>query len=218
MVGLGVLALAGLAALGGKDYVVERNLLPALVPLAAVVALGLGAGRARFAGVLLAVALCAYWLAFDVYVTQTPNLQRPDYRGVASALGPARVPRAIVSWRLAGDPLRWYLDDGALRWFGGGEAVREVDLVGKPIVAEHAANLPPEFRPAGVVRMDRLTIARYVSPRPVQLWKHELDALKTGYGTDTIVLDGPPASRATLGEHARTAPSHELAAARAEAG
>jgi mannosyltransferase len=218
VVGLGVLALAGLAALGGKDYVVERNLLPALVPLVAVVALGLGAGRAHLAGALVAAALCAFWLAFDVYVTQTPNLQRPDYRGVASALGPAKVPRAIVSWRLAGDPLRWYLDDGALRWFGGGEAVREVDLVGKPTVATNAANLPPEFRPAGVVRMDRLTIARYVSSRPVHLWKNELDALKTGYGTDTIVLDGPLASRATLGEHARTAPSHALAAARAEAG
>jgi mannosyltransferase len=217
-VGLGVLALAGAAALIGKDYVVERNLLPALVPLAAVVALGLGAVRARFAGVLVAVALCAYWLAFDIHVTQTPNLQRPDYRGVASALGPARVPRAIVSWRLAGDPLRWYLDDGAMRWYGGGERVREVDLVGKRVIAEGAANLPPEFRPVGVTQMDRLTIARYVSPRPVMLWKDELDTLRTGYGVDTIVLDGPPGSRLALGENARTAPSHELAAARAVAG
>ncbi|HEY2478255.1 MAG TPA: glycosyltransferase family 39 protein [Solirubrobacterales bacterium] len=217
-VGLGVLALAGAAALVGKDYVVERNLLPALAPLAAVVALGLGAARARLAGVLVAVALCAYSLAFDIYVTQTPNLQRPDYRGVAAALGPPRVPRAIVSWRLAGDPLRWYLDDGAMRWYGGGERVREVDLVGKLTVAEHLANLPPEFRPAGVVRLNRLTIARYISSRPVLLWMHELDALKTGYGVDAIVLDGPPASRLTLGENAKTAPTHEIAVARAEAG
>ncbi len=218
VVGLGVLALAGAAALVGKDYVVERNLLPALVPLAAVVALGLGAVRARLVGVLLAVALCAYWLAFDVYVTQTPNLQRPDYRGVAKTLGPARVPRAIVSWRLAGDPLRWYLDDGAMRWFGGGEAVREVDLVGKRNVAERPANLPPVFRLAGVERMQRLTIARYVSSTPVLLWMHELDALQTGYAVNTIVLDGPPATRRTLGERARTAPSHAVSARRAEEG
>ncbi|MBN9623076.1 MAG: hypothetical protein J0H06_09000, partial [Actinobacteria bacterium] len=158
----------------------------------------------------------AYFLAFDIHVTQTPNLQRPEYRAVAGALGPARVPRAIVSWRLAGDPLRWYLDDGAMRWFGGGERVREVDLVGKPRSAERPANLPRAFRPAGVVRMDRLTISRYISSRPVLLWMHELDALKTGYGADTVVLDGPPASRLTLGEYARTAPSHELAVARAE--
>ena len=78
--------------------------------------------------------------------------------------------------------------------------------------------MPPEFRPAGVVRLNRLTIARYISSRPVLLWMHELDALKTGYGVDTIVLDGPPASRLTLGENARTAPAHEVAVARAEAG
>jgi mannosyltransferase len=215
-VGLGVLGLACLAALLGKDYVVERNLLPALVPLAAVVALGLGAARARLVGVLLAVALCAYWLSFDVYVTQTPNLQRPDYRGVASALGPAKVPRAIVSWRLAGDPLRWYLDDGAMRWFGGREAVREVDLVGKRNDVEGPVNLPPVFRPAGVVRMDRLTIARYVSSTPVSLPMPRLDALHTGYAQNTIVLDGPRADRATLGENARTAPSHEVSARRAK--
>ena len=214
-VGLGVLALAGAAALVGKDYVIERNLLPALVPLAVVVALGLGAARARLAGVLVAVALCSYWLAFDIYVTQTPNLQRPDIRSVASALGPARVPRAIVTWRLNGDPLRWYLDDGAMRWFGGGERVREVDLVGKHVVAEGRAPLPPQFRPAGTTRMGRLTIARYVSPTPVKLWTQELDHLQTGYIADTIVLDGPPAVRTTLGENARTAPSIALAAARA---
>jgi hypothetical protein len=65
--------------------------------------------------------------------------------------------------------------------------------------------------------MKRLTIARYVSPRPVMLWKHELDALRIGYLTDTIVLDGPPASRTTLGANARTAPTIEVAAARARA-
>ena len=38
--GLGVAALTAIAALAGKDYVVERNLLPALVPLLVVVAIG----------------------------------------------------------------------------------------------------------------------------------------------------------------------------------
>ncbi len=218
VVGIGILALAGIAALAGKDYVVERNLLPALVPLAAVVALGLGASRARFAGILVAVALCAYWLAFDVYVTQTPNLQRPDFRGAATALGSPRVPRAIVSWRLAGDPLRWYLDDGALHWFGGSERVSEVDLVGKSSVVDSRAALPAEFRRVGTTHLGRLTIARYVAPRPVLLRLNQLDSLNTGYIADNVVLDGPLASRATLGENARTAPSHAVAAARAREG
>ena len=52
-VGLGVVALAAVAALVGKDYVVERNLLPALVPLCAVAALGFATARARWVGLPL---------------------------------------------------------------------------------------------------------------------------------------------------------------------
>ncbi|HEY2055742.1 MAG TPA: glycosyltransferase family 39 protein [Solirubrobacterales bacterium] len=217
-IGLGVPALATLAALFGKDYVVECNLLPALVPLSVVVAIGLGAVRARLVGMLVAVALCSYWLTFDIYVTQTPNLQRPDWSAAATALGPARVPRAIVTWRLAGDPLRWYLEDGAMHWYGGAERIREVDLVGKRVVAEARADLPATFRPVGVVRMGRVTIARYASPRPVMFRIKELASLKTGYGATNVVLDGPPRSRLYLGRNAKTAPSFELARARAVAG
>jgi hypothetical protein len=46
---------------------------------------------------------------------------------------------------------------------------------------------------------------------------HELNALPTGYATDTVGLDGPPASRLALGENARTAPPIAVAAARARA-
>ena len=59
--------------------------------------------------------------------------------------------------------------------------------------------------------MNRLTVTRFVASRPTLLWKHELDALHTGYRTDTIVLDGPPAVRAALGENARTIPSRDAA-------
>ena len=90
---------------------VERNLLPALLPLAVAAAIGFAADRARRLGLLLAVVLCAYWLAFDVYVTQTPNLQRPDFRAITEELGPPRGPRAIVTWKLAADPVRFYLHD-----------------------------------------------------------------------------------------------------------
>ncbi len=43
VLGLGVVALTAVAALVGKDYVVERNLLPALIPLLATVAIGFAA-------------------------------------------------------------------------------------------------------------------------------------------------------------------------------
>jgi uncharacterized membrane protein len=191
-VGLGTIGLTVLAALLGKDYVVERNLLPALVPLLAVAALGFAAAGARRLGLVLAIALCAYWVAFDVHVTQTPNLQRPDFRTVIEALGPAGSGRrAIVSWKLAADPVRFYLRDGAVRMYGGEERVGEIDVLRKPLATGLPVNLPPSFHQTGRVRVDRLTLIRYVSKPPVRVSFKTLHALPTGFGDDAVLLDGP---------------------------
>jgi mannosyltransferase len=190
--GLGVAALATAAALIGKDYVVERNLLPALVPLGAAVAIGCATERARRAGLVLAAVLCAYWLAFDLYVTQTPNLQRPDFRALTRELGPPGNPRAIVSWKLAADPILWYLGEEGSRMYGGGARIGEVDVLSKPVIAERPVNLPPSFRSVQRLRLDRLTLTRYVSKHPVKIRFHTLDALPTGFGSAGVVLDGRP--------------------------
>ncbi len=189
--GLGVLALASVAALLGKDYVVERNLLPALLPLLAAAAVGFGVAGARRLGLLLAVALCAYWLAFDVHVTQTPNLQRPDFRTVTDELGPPRDGRrAIVMWKLAGDPVRYYLHDHAVRMYGGQERIGEIAVLRKPL-ATGLVNLPPSFHQVGRVRVDRLTLITYVSKDPVPIWFHTLRDLPTGFGDYAVLIDGP---------------------------
>jgi 4-amino-4-deoxy-L-arabinose transferase-like glycosyltransferase len=190
--GLGVAALTAVAAVAGKDYVVERNLLPALVPLLAVVAIGFSAAGARRLGLLLAVALCAYWVAFDVHVTQTPNLQRPDFRTVTEALGPPRHGRrAIVTWKLAADPVRFYLHDGAVRMYGGEERIGEIAVLRKPLATGLPVNLPPSFHQVGRVRADRLTLITYASPHPVKIRFHTLHALPTGFGDDAVLIDGP---------------------------
>ena len=189
--GLGVLLLAGLAVLVGKDYVVERNLLPVLVPLLALVAVGCAVGRQRLLGLVLAGALCAYWVAFDVYVTQTPNLQRPDFRTLTQAMGPARVSRAVVSWKLAADPMRWYLPGTAPRMYGGRTRVAEVAVVSKPHAAFRRTGLPPAFRLSQRVRLDRLTLTRYVSRHPMELDIRQLKTIPTGFGADAVVLNGP---------------------------
>jgi mannosyltransferase len=187
--GLGVAALATAAALAGKDYVVERNLLPALVPLTAAVAIGCGVRGARRVGLLLAVALCSYWLAFDLYVAQTPNLQRPDFRTLTRELGPRREGRAIVSWKLAADPIRWYLGDRGRRMYAGSARIGEVDVVSKPLTAARPVNLPPSFHATQRLRLDRLTLTRYVSRHPVRIWFHTLDSLPTGFGSAGVVID-----------------------------
>jgi 4-amino-4-deoxy-L-arabinose transferase-like glycosyltransferase len=190
-VGLGVALLASAAALVGKDYVMERNLLPALMPLLVAAAIGFGARAAR--RVVLAVVLCAYWLAFDIHVTNTPNLQRPDFRSLTETLGPPQQPRAIVTWKLAADPVEFYLDDGAQRMYSGTEPLQEVDVVSKPLVAGRPVHLPSSFHPVERLRLDRLTLMRYVSKRPRKIWFHTLRDLPTGFGSDAVVIDGLPA-------------------------
>jgi hypothetical protein len=170
--------------------VVERNLLPALAPLLAVVAVGLAAAGARRVGLLLTVALCAYWIAFDVHVTQTPNLQRPDFRTVTDALGPPGGRRAIVTWKLAADPVRYYLHDQAVRMYGGEERIREIAVLRKPLVTGQTVNLPPSFHQVGRVRADRLTLNVYYSKRPVPVQFNTLSNLPTGFGQVAVLLDG----------------------------
>jgi hypothetical protein len=192
VVGLGVAGLAGLAAAVGKDYVVERNLLPALVPLAGTAAIGFATDGARRLGLLLAVALCAYWVAFDIHVTQTPNLQRPDFRALTEELGPVRHRRAIVSWKLAADPIRFYLHDGSGRAYGGEIPLREIDVISKPVVSIPPSSLPPGFRPVERRRLDRLTLTRYMSRQDRAVPFHVLRKLRTGFGSNGVVVDGPP--------------------------
>lgn len=190
VLGLGVALLALLAALAGKDYVVERNLLPALLPLAVAVSIGFAVERARRLGLLLAVVLVAYWIAFGVHVTTTPNLQRPDFRALSEDLGPARSPRAIVSWKLAADPVRFYLNDGARRVYSGDIPVREVDVISKSLEGRAVTGVPRVFHPIARVRFERLTLTRYRSNRLREIPFYMLKRVHTGFGFNAVVVDG----------------------------
>ena len=190
LLGSGVAVLTLLAALAGKDYVVERNLLPALPPLALAAAIGFGADRARRLGLLLAVALCAYWTAFGVYVTQTPNLQRPDFRGITEELGPARGPRAIITWKLAADPVRLYLRDRSQRIYSGDWGLRTIDVISKSLEGRNVTGVPRVFHPVARVRFERLTLTRYMANRTQKIPFYVLKRVHTGFGFNAVVVDG----------------------------
>jgi mannosyltransferase len=192
-IGLGVVVLASGVALAGSDYIVERNLLGALVPLLLAAAAGFAASGARRAGLVLAILLCAYWLAFDVHVTRTLNLQRPDVREVTERLGPPSQPRAIVSWTLAGDGIQLYLDDPSHRVYRGEVRVRELDVISKAVAPERPPTLPRAFRQVERLRMERLTLIRYRAKRVQPLRVRLLRRLRTGFGRNAVVADGMPA-------------------------
>ncbi|MDE3131601.1 MAG: hypothetical protein KGL16_10655, partial [Acidobacteriota bacterium] len=101
----GALALAGLllSATVGHDTLLARNLLPILIPALIFVAAGLGAVRARLAGVGATVVLCAIGVTAAISVDTTYAFQRPNWQLLAAALGrwpahrqPGHVGRIVV--------------------------------------------------------------------------------------------------------------------------
>ena len=94
----------------GHDYFLSRNVIPAVVPLAVVLGAACAAPRARAFGAALAVALIALFVYATIQVQTKSYLERPDWRAVAHALGPATVPRAVLAANgTTATPLKIYL-------------------------------------------------------------------------------------------------------------
>ena len=99
----------------GHDYFLSRNVIPAVVPLAVVLGAVCAAPRARALGAALAVALIALFVYATIRVQTKPYLERPDWRAVAHALGPATVPRAVLAANgTTATPLKIYL--AGVKW------------------------------------------------------------------------------------------------------
>jgi mannosyltransferase len=193
IVGMGSVALAVAAALVGKDYILSRNLLPALVPLLAAIAVAAACIRNHRLAVLLTAALCAYWLAFDIHVDTTQGLQRPDWRGIAKRLGPATHPRAIVTWTLGIAPLQLYLHDASQRISPGEGPLRvpEVDLVTKRGDVRAPDSLESHYPSRKVIPLGRFTVIRYRAPRPILLGLRLLRHLPTGFDSNSVMVGAP---------------------------
>jgi hypothetical protein len=128
VVAAGVAAPVALA-LVGVDYLIARNLIPALVPALALLGAGYGAARAGWLGVAASAGLCALSLVTILAVGSDKAYQRDDWRGVARALGPATTSRAIVVTPADGAvALRWYLPHAQTT--GAPVTASELDMVG----------------------------------------------------------------------------------------
>jgi 4-amino-4-deoxy-L-arabinose transferase-like glycosyltransferase len=182
-----------LLAVAGKDFVIDRNLLPALVPLLVIAALGITAARAGRLGIAVGVALVAYSLGFSVWTNFDHSLQRPDWRAVASSLGEPTQPRAMVTWMIGAGVLRHYLSTEAFqvvpegeRWFVG-----EVDLISNGSAPRaRPPGLGPSFRRAGARTVGRFQITRYESPRLARVSVRELDNAPLGFRNARVLMDG----------------------------
>jgi hypothetical protein len=124
-----VVMLVLLAA--GVDDLITRNIIVLWLPLALVVAAGLGSARAGVLGLAGVAVLCATGVVAAAGVAVERNLERPDWRPVARALGPApaNAGRAIlIQHYLTLMPLSLYMP--RLRFIRrGGALVDELDVI-----------------------------------------------------------------------------------------
>lgn len=180
----------------GNDYVLARNLLPALVPLLVAVAIGTTLRRARRSGAVVAAVLVAYSFGFCIWVSASPALQRPDWDAVATRLGEPEAPRAIVLWTLGAASLRWYLSTGSFQVRsseGFAWSVHEVDFVSDgPASPVPARLLGPRFRQASYEQVGRLYVRRYVLPGPdlAHLRLRRIGHADLNFRSNSVLLDG----------------------------
>ncbi len=189
-----VLLTPFLLALLGHDYYEARALIPAWIPLAIVIGAACTTRHLRAAGAALAVLLAAAFVWAGIRIDNQASYQRPNWRGVAAALGTPTSTRAIVAYdgTFASAPLAIYLPGVA--WTGSGQnpqpaggavTVNEVDIVGNP--AQRLADPPP----AGVSLIGTRTVDGYLVARfrLTQPWSMS----RTAIGDRAPALLGPAA-------------------------
>ncbi|MBV8944013.1 MAG: glycosyltransferase family 39 protein [Solirubrobacterales bacterium] len=190
----GGLALAGFAlslilVAAGFDDLLTRNMLAIWTPAALLIAGGLAAPRPRMVGLIAAGTLCGIGVTTALGVAADRDLQRPDWRLVAGALGahpPAGARAILVQHYRDLLPLSLYMP--GLRFWSGDAAIpiRELDVVSftSPPSAGFcwwgsACNLWPSrmqssypvagFHPVWRRHALRFTILRLEASRPVRL-------------------------------------------------
>jgi mannosyltransferase len=151
----------------GADYLAPRNLIAAMVPVTAVIAVVVTAGRTGRAGVLLAGVIAIAFLAITVDVDLSPRLQRGNWRDVARALKGGTASRVITTVELGSAPLEYYL--APLHNLPRGESVtvEEIDETGYAPLRPYADRPPaPGFHLLDRLDIDGLILYRFLSPVP----------------------------------------------------
>ncbi|HEX3737379.1 MAG TPA: glycosyltransferase family 39 protein [Solirubrobacterales bacterium] len=193
--GVGIpVALALVAA--SKDFVLARNLIPALVPLLAAIGIAVSLPASRRIGAAIGALLFAYSLGFCVLVSTDEQFQRPNWSAVAEQIGEPHGPRATVTWTLGEAPLRYYLSTGAIQIRAAENydwRVKEVDFV-----SDGAEPAPPQrllgpgFRQVADIDTGRLHIRRYRFRPPglAPLRLRRLREARLDFRSNGVLLDG----------------------------
>jgi uncharacterized membrane protein len=186
-----VLLIPLLFALVGHDFYIARALMPAWIPLAVVVGAACTASRARIPGAAFAAVLAIAFVVASIRISNHPEYQRPNWRGVAAALGSSAGTRAVVVYDggLATDPLEIYLR--GVPWGGGAGpgpvTVSEVDVVGSTF------DTPGPKPPSDAALISRQAVDGYLVERYRLTRPWTLTPAEIGSRAGALLSPAPPA-------------------------
>jgi hypothetical protein len=161
-------------ALGGADYLAPRNVLGAMVPTAALVAvLGTWPRTWPFGAALLALG-AAGLLAITIDVDLSPRLQRGDWRGLARTIPAGSPERAYTTVLFGSAPLEHYIP--GLRKLAPHRSVtvREIVETGELPLREGAGAAPSGFHLVEMHRVNGLVAFRFLAATPQRLSEEQL--------------------------------------------
>jgi 4-amino-4-deoxy-L-arabinose transferase-like glycosyltransferase len=173
-IAVSVLLVPYLASLVGSDYILERNFLPAWVPLTIVMATGLTAVQLRWAGPAVVGLVCVAFAGISVVgVPRNPLRQRDDWRAVAERIGPPVEDRVVVqspSWH--GRTLTIY--QPGMDFMKRAHPVRKLYTVELETFVPHGDPVTtiapgPPFHETLYARIQNLTLREYTAPQPVMI-------------------------------------------------
>ncbi len=165
----GVLIPAAMAV-AGADYLAPRNVVAAMIPLTAGIAVIAAARRTGRTGLALVGLIAVTFAVLSIDVDLSPRLQRGDWRGLAQVIGTEHPPigaRAITTVELGAAPLEYYLPP--LRNLRRGAAVRvsEIDETGYAPLLRGAGEPPAAgFHLVQQRNVHGMILYRFTSPTP----------------------------------------------------
>jgi mannosyltransferase len=174
-------------AFAGADYLAPRNVVAAMIPLTAGIAVIAAARRTGRVGLALVGLIALTCAALTIDVDLSPRLQRGDWRGLARVIGHERPTgaRAITTVELGAAPLEYYLPP--LRNVSQGASVRvsEIDETGYAPLRPGAGEPPaPGFHLVGRENVHGMILYRFVSPTPRTVGEAQL--------REQVIAEGHP--------------------------
>jgi mannosyltransferase len=176
-------------AAAGLDFVDARNLIGTLVPLLIAAGIGFGCARAGRIGLASAGAAVLLFVAVLGGVYTSGQMQRPNWRGAAAAMGQPSGPRVLVVPRNGNEPIAYYRDAREFRPPRFPSArVREMDVLSTTGVISPP---PGAFR---LVRQQRIapccTLSRFMARRPTRVLPQEVSANRILNERSTVLVEG----------------------------